>query len=152
MLKFFKQMGLKFNSSISSLSTLSKLLWLQADIEKPPTEENLFLANIIKNYYDKKENGIYNMFNDAAFLVPDQVTVKTMSKHNPMVFNYQFTQKTNNSLLGKYFNFTYEDTPLHGDPFLFMAEYQDEDVPPVEFSEEEQRASDIMVKLWTDFA
>merc|ERR1719334_948659 len=90
------------------------------DITSNPTQEQSMLANILLQYYSQSDKKLDEMFTDSLFVMPDQVVAKTMSEFNPNVFNYHFTQKTNNSLLGTLFSVKYEDTPIHGDELAFL--------------------------------
>jgi len=95
---------------------------------KETTEEQRMLANIIIKYYNETSDESYkyigDMVTDSGYLVPDQVTVKAMSEHNPAVFNYYFVQKTNHTVSGN-LNVTYEETPVHGDDVIFIMDYKD---------------------------
>jgi len=149
-----------FNQNIDKLDWERigpKAINLKYDTVKNPTKKQSEIANIIKQYYlnDKTsketvDQPIRNMFTDALFVAPDQITVRMMSQHNPAVFDYHFTQKTNNSLLGKlFYNLTYDDTPAHGDEVPFLLEHVALDE---HFSGEELDTEKIMMKLWSNFA
>lgn len=127
----------------------ARLLFIASYTETEITEEQNMLANIIREYYSTPDKSFTDMFTDSGFVVPDQVTVKTMSQYNPMVFNYHFTQKTNHSLVGTALKLDYEDSPVHADEVLFLFDSQR---ISKKFSEEEKKTEKNMVKLWTNFA
>jgi len=131
-----------------------QLLHLKSDIQKEPTKTQSQLTNITKQYYTPKSEGRpdKDIITDSWFVVPDQVTVKAMSEHNPAVFNYHFTQQTNNSFIGDLFNVPYEETPVHSDELQFLVDRIISNETLKKFSEEEKTAERIMIELWTNFA
>merc|ERR1711971_257026 len=84
---------------------------------------------------------------DTWFLSYDQKSAEWMSEHMKHVYNYVFTQKTNNSALATIFGLDISYTPVHGDDEVFLID-QDKD----KFSAEELDAADHMVSYWTNFA
>merc|ERR1719175_233271 len=67
-----------------------KYLNIKSDVEREVTKEQSQLANIIRQYYSSNssteeypDQSIKNMFTDSGFIVPDQITVQTMSEYNP---------------------------------------------------------------------
>jgi len=84
---------------------------------------------------------------DTWFLSYDQKSAEWMSHHMRHVYNYVFTQKTNNSFLAPLMGLTIDYTPVHGDDEVFLIDQDRE-----RFSEEEQEAARHMIGYWTNFA
>ena len=57
---------------------------------------------------------------DTWFLSYDQKSAEWMSEHMKHVYNYVFTQKTNNSALATIFGLDISYTPVHGDDEVFL--------------------------------
>ena len=57
---------------------------------------------------------------DTWFLSYDQKSAEWMSHHMRHVYNYVFTQKTNNSFLAPLMGLTIDYTPVHGDDEVFL--------------------------------
>merc|ERR1711892_67988 len=120
---------------------------------RKPEGEALLVAKIMRKIAQGEENGWYKIVNDAAFFIPDQVTVKSMVQHNENVFNYIFTEKNDWSWLGQLFNFSVDTSPHHGDelPFLFDLTTIERAEKPV-FTQAEKQLEADMIQLWTNFA
>ena len=61
-----------------------------------------------------------NFGTDTWFLSYDQKSAEWMSGHMKHVYNYVFTQKTNNSALATIFGLDISYTPVHGDDEVFL--------------------------------
>ena len=57
---------------------------------------------------------------DTWFLSYDQKSAEWMSEHMKHVYNYVFTQKTNNSWFVPLMDLSIEYTPIHGDDEIFL--------------------------------
>ena len=57
---------------------------------------------------------------DTWFLSYDQKSAEWMSQHMRHVYNYVFTQKTNNSWFVPLMDLSIEYTPIHGDDEIFL--------------------------------
>ena len=104
----------------------------------------------------EKEKPAIDFFTDSLFLSSDQKSVELMSVHVKNVFNYHFSQPTNNSLLAGGFNLSIEYTPTHADDLIFLVSLDalSKTYPDVikGFSEDETATSKHMIKYWTNFA
>eukprot|EP00091_Calanus_sinicus_P024879 TRINITY_DN9187_c0_g1_i1.p1 TRINITY_DN9187_c0_g1~~TRINITY_DN9187_c0_g1_i1.p1 ORF type:complete len:154 (-),score=49.73 TRINITY_DN9187_c0_g1_i1:92-553(-) len=85
------------------------------------------------------------------FLSSDQKSVELMSAHVRDVYNYHFSQQTNNSLVGQIFELPIEYTPMHADDVAFLVSSEDA-VDLTNFSDEEKSASRNLIRYWTNFA
>ena len=71
-----------------------------------------------------------DMFTDGFFFVPNQISVRLMSKFSDHVYNYQVTQKNEGSILAKFFDLEIDPTlnPGHGDEIPYLFEYVSENI------------------------
>merc|ERR1712227_488500 len=104
----------------------------------------------------EQEKPAMNFFTDSAFLSSDQKSVHLMSGYVKNVYNYHFSQPTNNSLLAGGFNLSIEYTPTHADDLIFLVSLDafSKIYPDLikGFSEDETSTSKHMIKYWTNFA
>ena len=130
----------------------------QAGFQTHYGQDKLFgkLSTLIYNHTTgestfEQERPAINFFTDSMFLSSDQKSVGLMSVHVRDVYNYHFSQQTNNSLIGQFFELPIEYTPMHGDDVAFLVSSADV-VDLTNFSDEEKSASRNMIKYWTNFA
>jgi len=104
----------------------------------------------------EQEKPAMDFFTDAFFLSSDQKSVELMSGYVENVYNYLFSQQTNNSLLAGGFNLSIEYTPTHADDLIFLISLDafSKIYPDLikGFSEDETSTSKHMIKYWTNFA
>ena len=104
----------------------------------------------------EQEKPTIDFFTDTYFLSSDQKSVEIMSGYVKNVYNYLFSQSTNNSLLAGLMDLSEEYTPGHFDdvPFLLDLDELSKVSPDTTkgFSEEEKSTSKHMIKYWTNFA
>jgi len=125
------------------------------------TEEQLIMARLIRDVYtggnftSANLPALLKLFTHVGFLMPEQKTVSMMAMVNPSVFNYQMTFKDSFSLT-QYLS-TRPDIdfgPIHADDLYYQ--FKNVFYPWVpdsaNYTEKEQRMSDIMMEYWTNFA
>ena len=96
------------------------------------------------------EKPALDFFTDSMFLSSDQKSVELMSEHSRHIYNYYFSQETNNSLLTSEFGLPSTHTPGHGDDLTFQI--TEGAVDPSKFSEAETATAGHMTRYWTNFA
>jgi len=116
----------------------------------------MFYNHTSGNSRFEQEKPAMNFFTDTMFLSPEQKSVELMSGYVKNVYNYLFSQPTNNSWFIEDFGLTTDYTPMHADDLIFMISSEElaKDYPELveDFSDDEQATSDHMIKYWTNFA
>merc|ERR1719167_756728 len=92
------------------------------DNRNPTTDEHRQIANILWNYYNHKsanktlDRCLSDMLTDGYFFIPDQLTVKLMSKFNENVFNFILTEVSSDNFISKYWDIEFDPSlsPSHG--------------------------------------
>ena len=134
-------------------------------IENPPQEIAEFYGNwgtktffkVATKFYNhttgdsrvEQETPSMNFYTDMMFLSQEQKSLELMSQYTDNIYNYHLTQQTNSSIIGGWFGLGPEFTPMHGDDLVFLGR---DDQEPDNFSEEERKTSEYMVKYWVNFA
>ena len=65
------------------------------------------------------------MLTDGYFFIPDQLTVKLMSKFNENVFNFILTEVSSDNFISKYWDIEFESSlsPSHGEDIPYLFDY-----------------------------
>ena len=111
------------------------------------------------------------MLTDGYFFIPDQLTVKLMSKFNENVFNFILTEVSSDNFISKYWDIEFESSlsPSHGEDIPYLFDYvsdekifQNENIflqsddkkegLVVQMDEAERDLKKTMIQLWTSFA
>jgi len=133
------------------------------DNRNPTTDEHRQVANILWNYYNHESKNktldscLSDMLTDGYFFVPDQLTVKLMSKFSENVFNFILTEVSSDNFISKYWDIEFDPalSPSHGEDIPYLFDYSDDDVEKnfvVQMDEEEQSLKQTIIQLWTSFA
>merc|ERR1719384_94502 len=96
------------------------------------------------------EKPALDFFTDSMFLSSDQKAVELMSEHTRHIYNYYFSQETNQSLMTSELGLPSTHTPGHGDDLTFQI--TEGAVDPSKFSEAETATAGHMTRYWTNFA
>ena len=111
------------------------------------------------------------MLTDGYFFIPDQLTVKLMSKFNENVFNFILTEVSSDNFISKYWDIEFDPSlsPSHGEDIPYLFDYvsgeknisnvnnspQSDDKKEglvVQMDEAERDLKQKMIQLWTSFA
>ena len=111
------------------------------------------------------------MLTDGYFFIPDQLTVKLMSKFNENVFNFILTEVSSDNFISKYWDIEFDPSlsPSHGEDIPYLFDYvsekkifqnvnnfpQSDDKKEglvVQMDEAERDLKKTMIQLWTSFA
>ena len=113
------------------------------------------------------------MLTDGYFFVPDQLTVKLMSKFSENVFNFILTEVSSDNFISKYWDIEFDPalSPSHGEDIPYLFDYvsaflhflfhvvffpqSDDDVEKnfvVQMDEGEKSLKETIIQLWTSFA
>ena len=111
------------------------------------------------------------MLTDGYFFIPDQLTVKLMSKFNENVFNFILTEVSSDNFISKYWDIEFDPSlsPSHGEDIPYLFDYvsgekifqnmnnfpQSDDKKQglvVQMDEAERDLKKTMIQLWTSFA
>ena len=65
------------------------------------------------------------MLTDGYFFIPDQLTVKLMSKFNENVFNFILTEVSSDNFISKYWDIEFDPSlsPSHGEDIPYLFDY-----------------------------
>jgi len=132
------------------------------DNRNPTTEEHRQIANILWNYYNHKsanktlDRCLSDMLTDGYFFIPDQLTVKLMSKFNENVFNFILTEVSSDNFISKYWDIEFDPSlsPSHGEDIPYLFDYSDDKKQGlvVQMDQAERDLKQTMIQLWTSFA
>merc|ERR1719273_867626 len=132
------------------------------DNRNPTTDEHRQVANILWNYYNHEasnkslDNCLSDMLTDGYFFIPDQLTVKLMSKFNEKVFNFILTEVSSDNFISKYWDIEFDPSlsPSHGEDIPYLFDYSDDKKEGlvVQMDEAERDLKQTMIQLWTSFA
>ena len=66
-----------------------------------------------------------DMLTDGYFFIPDQLTVKLMSKFNENVFNFILTEVSSDNFISKYWDIEFDASlsPSHGEDIPYLFDY-----------------------------
>ena len=66
-----------------------------------------------------------DMLTDGYFFIPDQLTVKLMSKFNENVFNFILTEVSSDNFISKYWDIEFDPSlsPSHGEDIPYLFDY-----------------------------
>ena len=66
-----------------------------------------------------------DMLTDGYFFIPDQLTVKLMSKFNEKVFNFILTEVSSDNFISKYWDIEFDPSlsPSHGEDIPYLFDY-----------------------------
>ena len=66
-----------------------------------------------------------DMLTDGYFFIPDQLTVKLMSKFNENVFNFILTEVSSDNFISKYWDIEFDPSlsPSHGEDIPYLLDY-----------------------------
>ena len=66
-----------------------------------------------------------DMLTDGYFFIPDQLTVKLMSKFNENVFNFILTEVSSDNFISKYWDIEFDPSlsPSHGEDIPYLIDY-----------------------------
>ena len=69
------------------------------------------------------------MLTDGYFFIPDQLTVKLMSKFNEKVFNFILTEVSSDNFISKYWDIEFDPSlsPSHGEDIPYLFDYVSDD-------------------------
>ena len=89
------------------------------------------MANILWNYYNHESENktldscLSDMLTDGYFFVPDQLTVKLMSKFSESVFNFILTEVSSDNFISKYWDIEFDPalSPSHGEDIPYLFDY-----------------------------
>ena len=70
-----------------------------------------------------------DMLTDGYFFIPDQLTVKLMSKFNENVFNFILTEVSSDNFISKYWDIEFDPSlsPSHGEDIPYLFDYVSEE-------------------------
>jgi carboxylesterase type B len=123
------------------------------------SSENILLANIMRKYYtgndfnieDENLSNLSNLLGDGVFLSPDQKSVSLMARGDAPVYNYMLSYRGTKTFATRFGLDAEKDFGvMHGDELLYL--FKNDLFPRVFENEDEEKLSNYMVTLWTNFA